>query len=300
MAVATLALAAVWREAAMARAASLAEADRRAAVQVAHYLSIVAPPGGGARSGGDARLLSAAGALLGASFWQGGAQVWLDHTPILSGDTAGTHAAVAPLLHLDGSPRGAVAAWGSVPSAGDAAMVTVSGSLALAAMLAAGLVGSAAQRRRTRVILVGLTLAVVASGIAGQVGAVQAAQRAATDAGLLRTRRVLEVGGVNGRLPSAAVDDLAPGLVVSPLRAADVVRDSLVARDTSGAWVIAVAGQGRAWRLVDRGSAEAVAGVQARILGLGLFALLVTFAAAALPPGAGYFTKSRPDPRAPA
>ncbi|MEO7333181.1 MAG: hypothetical protein ABIZ71_04495 [Gemmatimonadales bacterium] len=297
MLVAALALGAVWREAARARAASVAEADRRAAVLVAEYLSAVASPGSPGRTGADARLLSAAGALVSASFWSGGAQVWLDRTPLLLGDTSGTGAAVAPLVNPDGALRGAVAVWRSVPTAGEEALVAVSGTLALAAIIAATLVGAYTQRPRERGVLTGVTLAVVAVGIAGQVGAIVSADRAATDAGLLRTRRVLEIAAVGARVPPRTVTRLAPGLQVTPVRAAVVVRDSGVTRDTSGAWVVALASRGQAWRLVDPGSARAKGPIRSRIVLFGLVALLATFAAAALPAGEGYLTASRPDPR---
>ena len=298
--VAALALAAVWREAALTRAAILTTADQRTALQVAAYLREVAPPGRAIGTGADARLLSATGTLVGASFWEGHAQVWLDETPLLPGDTTGAAAAVAPLQDLDGAVRGAVAVWGSVPKAAEAAMVGVSGAVALAATLAAWLVGSAARRRRPRRILLGLSLAVVAGGIGGQAAAVIRSERAATDAGLFRTRRILEVSALGARLSRAAAAGLAPGLALSAVEAAGSARDSAVVRDSSGTWLVAVASSDQAWRVTDR-SLEATANDGLlRIAGFGLLALVLVVVAAALPPGAGYLMESRPDPRAPA
>jgi hypothetical protein len=298
--VAALALAAVWREASNTRAALLAAADGRAAVQVAAYLTRLAPPGATAGTSADARLLSAVGTLVGASFWQGNAQVWIDQTPLLPGDTTGTDAVATPLLDRDGTRRGAVAVWGSVPRAAEAAMVGVSGAVAVAAIFATWLVGSAAQRKRPRRILFGITVVVVVTGIIGQAAAVIRSDRAAIDAGLFRTRRILEVSALGTRLSAEAAAGLAPGLVVTSIDAAPPARDSAVTRDASGAWLVAVASQDQAWRLTDR-DAEGIAGDGLlRIAGFGLLALLLTLAAAALPPGAGYLMESRPDPRAPA
>lgn len=280
--------------------AVLAEADRRAAEQLAAYLTAVAPLGRLGRTGADARLLSAAGALVDASFWRGAAQIWLGETPLLPGDTAGTGAGVAPLLDPDGAPRGAVAVWGSVPGAAEAAMVRVSGALAFAAMLAAWLVGSAARRKRSRRLLIAVTVGVVALGILGQAAAVIRAERAATDAGLLRTRRMLEVSALGRRLTAEAAGRLTPGLVVEPLGVPHGLRDSAVTRDSSGAWVVAIAARDQAWRVVDRQAEDGSPYGGLGIVGFGLLALLLTLAAAALPPSEGYFTDSRPDPRAPA
>ena len=137
--VALLALAALWRTAAVARAARLELSDRRAAALVAAYLPAVAPLDRPGRLGADARLLSAAGTLAGASFWTGGVQVWLDGTPLLPGDSTGTDAAVATLVDPDGTLRGSVAAWETVPGRVERAMVTVSGTVASLIYLGPGI-----------------------------------------------------------------------------------------------------------------------------------------------------------------
>ena len=296
--VALLALAALWREAAVARSARLALSDRRAAALVAAYLPTVAPLDRPGRLGADARLLSAAGTLAGARFWTGGMQVWLDGTPLLPGDTAGTDAAVAALVDPDGTVRGSVAAWETVPGRVERAMVTVSGTVAAAAIIAAIMVGAFARRRRAHALLVAVTLAVVAGGVVGQLRAVDRSEIAATDADLLRARRVLEVTAVGRRLPQALVAHLGPGFEVTAVPLDPVTRDSLVARDRTGAWVVAIASRGQAWRLKDPGTPGVWGTVRLRMLLLGLLALAATLAAAALPPSAGYFTESRTAPRA--
>lgn len=299
-ATALLALGALWREAAVARSARLALSDRRAAALVAAHLPAVAPLGRPGRLGADARLLSAAGTLASASFWTGGMQVWIDGTPLLPGDTSGTGAAVAPLIDPDGTVRGSVAAWETVPGRVERAMVTVSGTVAAAAILASVLFGAFRRRRRAHVVLIVVALAVVVGGIEGQIRAVGRSEVAATDADLLRARRVLEVTAVRRRLPGALVARLGPGFVVTAVPLDPDARNTLVTRDSSGAWVVAVASRGQAWRLTDPGAAEVWGAAQVRMLIFGLLSLVATIAAAALPPSAGYLTESRTDLRAPA
>ena len=295
--VALLALTALWREAAVARSARLALSDRRAAALVAAYLPTVAPLDRPGRLGADARLLSAAGTLAGASFWTGGMQVWLDGTPLLPGDTTGTDAAVAALVDPDGTIRGSVAAWETVPGRVERAMVTVSGTVAAAAIFAAIMVGALTRRRRSHAILIAIALAVVASGVVGQLRAVDRSEIAATDADLLRARRVLEVTAVGRRLPEALVAHLGPGFEVTAVPLDPETRDSFVARDSTGAWVVAIASRGQAWRLKDLRMSAGGGAVRLRMLLFGLLALAATLAAAALPPSAGYLTDSRTDPR---
>lgn len=295
---ALLALAALWRTAAVARAARIELSDRRAAALVAAYLPTVAPLDRPGRLGADARLLSAAGTLAGASFWTGGIQVWLDGTPLLPGDSTGTDAGVATLVDPDGTVRGSVAAWETVPGRVERAMVTVSGTVAAAAIVAAVLVGALTRRPRAHTLLVAVTLAVVLGGIVGQVRAVDRSEVAATDADLLRARRVLEVTAVGRRLPEALVVHLAPGFEVTSIPLDPDARDSTVSRDASGAWVVAIASRGQAWRLKDPGPPSRWGEVRLRMLILGFLALAATLAAAALPPSAGYLTESRTDPRA--
>jgi hypothetical protein len=296
--VAILALLALWRDAATARAARLTLSDGRAASLVAAYLRSVAPLDRPGSLGADARLLSAAGTLAGASFWTGGMQVWIDGTPLLPGDTTGTGAARAPLVDADGTVRGDVAAWETVPGRVERAMVTVSGTLAAAAIGATVLIGVFTRRRRLRLILTGVTFAVITGGIVGQLRAVGRSEQAATDADLLRARRVLEVAAVGRRLPDQFVAQLAPGLEVTPVPIDPLSRDSLVTRDRSGAWVIAVASRGQAWRLRELAVLRPWGAVRLRMFLFGLLALAATLAAAALPPSAGYLTESRTDPRA--
>ncbi|MBW8771874.1 MAG: hypothetical protein JF590_01050 [Gemmatimonadetes bacterium] len=296
--VALLALAALWRTAAVARTTRLELSDHRAAQLVAAYLPAMAPLDRPGSLGADARLLSAAGTLAGASFWTGGVQVWLDGTPLLPGDSTGTDAAVATLVDPDGTVRGSVAAWETVPGRVERAMVTVSGTVAAAAIMAAILFGALARRPRAHALLVAVTLAVVLGGIVGQLRAVDRSEVAATDADLLRARRVLEVTAVGRRLPDVLVTHLAPGFDVTPIPLEPDTRDSSVSRDASGAWVVAIASRGQAWRLTDLGPASRWGEVRWRMLILGLLTLAATLAAAALPPSAGYLTESRTDPRA--
>ncbi len=296
--VALLALAALWRQASAARSSRLALSDRRAAALVAAYLPTVAPLDRPGRFGADARLLSAAGTLSGASFWTGGIQVWLDGTPLLPGDTTGTDAAVAALVDPDGTIRGSVAAWETVPGRVERALVTVSGTVAAAAIIAAILFGALTRRRRAHAVLIAVTLAVVMGGIVGQIRAVDRSEIAATDADLLRARRVLEVTAVGRRLPEALVVHLGPGFEVTAVPLDPDTRDSLVARDSTGAWIVAIASRGQAWQLKDPRIPGVWGAVRLRMLLLGLLALAATLAAAALPPSAGYLTESRTDPRA--
>ena len=296
--VALLALAALWRAAAVARSSRLALSDHRAAALVAAYLPTVAPLDRPGRLGADARLLSAAGTLAGASFWTGGMQVWIDGTPLLPGDTTGSAAAVVALIDPDGTVRGSVAAWETVPGRIERAMVTVSGTVAAVAIIAAILFGALTRRRQAHAVLIAVTLAVVVGGIVGQIRAVGRSEIAATDADLLRARRVLEVTAVGRRLPEALVAHLGPGFKVTAIPLDPDARDTLVTWDSTGAWVVAIASRGQAWRLNDPESGVSGGAVRLRMLLFGVLALAATLAAAALPPSAGYFTESRTDPRA--
>lgn len=294
--VAVLALATVWRTASTVRAAAIAAADRHAAALLAEYLGAATTPARSGWRGSDARLLSAAGALIGASFWSGGAQVWLEGNPLFPPDTTGTGAAVAPLRNADGSVRGAVAAWGSIPVDAGERMETVSGALALLAIVVAVMGGILAERPRLRVVLTLTAAAVVVGGILGQLAEVTATERAAADSGLLLTRRVLEVAALGRRLTAAEVDRLAAGLVATPLEGATATRDTVVRRDSTGAWVVVLASRGQAWRLSDPDAAPGRGPARVRILLFGFLALFATLAAAALPVSAGYLTGSRREP----
>lgn len=290
---ALIALVLLARDAESVRAARLAEADARAARLAAEYLVAVAPDSRPGRSGSDARLLSAASSLDAANFWGGHLQVWLDRTPLLPGDTIGTRAAVFPLVDPSGEPRGSVAAWGTLPADLGTSRLVIGVLVAMVAVgiaLATGaLVGPGRSRRAfTWVALVG-----VGAGVVSVIAAVRAATIAAADDGLLRARRVLEVTAVGGRLTVAARQRLTEGYEVTDLAAGEAFRDSVVTRDGHGASVVVIASGRRSWRLRDDEQPARRRAVRLRLYGLGLLALLGTFAAAALPTGADYLTGPR-------
>lgn len=258
----------------------------------------VAPGSRPGRTGADARLLSAAATLATADFWRGHLQVWLDRTPLLPGDTTGTRAGVAPLVDPSGAPRGSVAVWGSVPrDLGTFRLVTGLCVAVLAvgiAVATGGLVGVGRWRR----VFTALALAGVAGGVASVVGAVRSASVAATDVGLLRVRRVVEVAATGTRLNATVLTRLTAGLTITQISGRAPRRDSVVTRDDSGAWVVVVS-RGRAWRLSDDDAPARRRALRFRLFALGLLTFLGTFGAAAFPPGADYLTRSWP-PRAPA
>ena len=294
-----LALVLLGRDAEAARAARIAEADLRAARLAAGYLLAVAPESRPGRWGADARLLSAASALAAASFWRGHLQVWLDRTPLLPGDTVPATAARIPLVDPNGEPRGSVAAWGSVPAdLGTSRLVVglVVAVLAVGIALATGaLVGEGRSRRAfTVVALLGL-----GAGVVSVLSAVRAATIAAMEDGLLRTRRVIEVTAVGGRLDVAARRRLTAGYAVTDVADRVPVRDTAVVREGPGASVVVVASRGRAWRLRDDGSPARLRALRLRLYGVGLLALLGALGAAALPTAADYLSSPR-HPRAPA
>lgn len=296
---ALVALVLLGRDAETARAARIAEADLRSARLAAGYLLAVAPESRPGRSGADARLLSAASTLASSGFWRGELQVWLDRTPLLPGDSVPRTAAVVPLVDPSGAPRGSVAAWGSVPPDLGTSRLVVG---LVVAVLAVGITlttGAFVDAGRSRRIFTGLALAGVAAGVVSAIAAVRAATIAAVDDGLLRTRRVIEVTGVAGRLDQTAWRRFADGYEVTPLVEGVALRDSVVSRDGQGATVVVVASRGRAWRLRDDESPARRRALRIRLYGLGLLAFLGAFAAAALPTGADYLTGSR-HPRAPA
>lgn len=293
---ALVALVLLARDAEQARNARIAEADQRATRLAVGYLRAVAPESRPGRTGADARLLSAAGALATADFWHGHLQVWLDQTPLLVGDTTGTGAPVMPLVDPNGTPRGAVAAWGTVPhDLGTARVVAglVVAVLAVGIALATGAwVGPGRSHRAfTAMAVVGMF-----GGVASVLAGVRAATLAATDDGLLRSRRVIEVTAVGGRLNAAVLAQFTTGLVVTDLSDSTPRRDPAVARDQDGAWVVAIASRGQAWRLRDT-EAPLRRRARLRLYGLGLLAILGAFGAAALPVGADYLSGSR-SPRA--
>jgi hypothetical protein len=259
----------------------------------------VAPDSRPGRSGADARLLSAASTLSTAGFWRGELQVWLDRTPLLPGDSVAQRAAVVPLVDPSGAPRGSVAAWGSVPADLGTSRLVVGLVVAVLAVGIALTTGAFVGPGRSRRLFTEAALAGVAIGVVSVISAVRAATIAAVDDGLLRTRRVVEVTAVGGRLDAAARQRLTVGYEVTDLADGVAYRDSVVARDGHGATVVAVASRGRAWQLRDDESPARRRALRIRLYGLGLLAFLGAFGAAALPTGADYLTGSR-HPRAPA
>ncbi len=282
-----------------ARSARVHEADLRAARLAAGYLLAVAPASRPGALGADARLLSAASSLAATNFWRGHLQVWLDRTPLFPEDTTGAEAAVVPLVDPNGTARGAVAAWGSIPAdLGSAPLV----SGLVVAVLSIGIAlttGALVARGRSRRAFTGLALIGVAAGVVSVIAAVRMATIAAVDDGLLRTRRVIEVTAVAGRLDPAARAGLTAGYEVTELPAGSAARDSVVARDGAGATVVVVASRGRTWRLRDDEAPARRLALRKRLYGLGLLAWLGALAAAALPTRADYLSASR-HPRVPA
>ena len=296
---ALVALVLLGRDAEAARATRIAEADLRAARLASAYLLAVAPASRPGRSGADARLLSAASALSTAGFWRGELQVWLDRTPLLPGDSVVQAAAVVPLVDPSGAPRGSVAAWGSVPADLGTSRLVVGLVVAVLAVGIALTTGVFVGPGRSRRIFTAVALVGVAIGVVSVISAVRAATIAAVDDGLLRTRRVVEVTAVAGRLNVAARRRLTVGYEVTDLADGVAYRDSVVTRDGHGATVVAVASRGRAWLLRDDESPARRRALRIRLYGLGLLAFLGALGAAALPTGADYLTGSR-HPRAPA
>lgn len=294
-----MALVLLGRDAEAARAARLAEADLRAARLAAGYLLAVAPESRPGRSGADARLLSAASTLASATFWRGTLQVWLDRTPLLPVDTVAATAVVVPLVDPSGAPRGSVAAWGSVPADLGTSRLVVGLVVAVLSVGIALATGALVGVGRSRRVFTGVALVGVAAGVVSVISAVRAATVAAVDDGLLRSRRVIEVTAVGGRLDLAARQRLTAGYEVTDLDDGVALRDTVVARDGRGATVVVVASRGRSWRLRDDESPARRRALRIRLYSLGLLALLGSLGAAAFPSGADYLTGSR-HPRAPA
>lgn len=294
---ALVALVLLGRDAEAARRARVREADLRAARLAAGYLLAVAPASRPGALGADARLLSAASSLVGTNFWHGHLQVWLDRTPLFPRDTAGAGAVVVPLVDPNGTPRGAVAAWGSIPAdLGSAPLVAGLGVAVLAVGIALT-TGALVGRGRSRRLFTGVALVGVAAGVVSVIAAVRMATIAAVDDGLLRARRVIEVTAVAGRLGAAARARLTEGYEVTELPARSAARDTVVARDGQGATVVVVASRGRTWRLRDDEAPVRRRELRLRLYTLGFLAWLGAFAAAALPSRADYLSASR-HPRA--
>ncbi|HEU4570997.1 MAG TPA: hypothetical protein VFS07_10535 [Gemmatimonadales bacterium] len=270
------------------------ETDGRAARIAAGYLAFLAAPAP-RRPPGDGRLLSAAGALAGASFWTGGLQVWLDGTPLLPADTTGHRAVAAPLPLLTdsaGRSRASVAAWGHLPSLGrpiGVALVT-----GMAGVVVALLLGRWAFSPRLRVY--GGLVAVLLAGasVAELSHLLRKGANDAASAGLVRARRVVEVATVRRRLRAGEVEALLPGLVVAAAPRATLA-DTLVTAAGDSLVIAAVAGRGQAWRLTDPAPEAPLGAAPRAILWLALLAALG--AAAAIPPWTHYFLI--PAPRGP-
>lgn len=287
------AIAALWRNASDARAALRAESDRRAATMASGYLGIVASERVRTRRPPVERLLSAAAALDAAGFWVGKVQVWYAGTPLLPVDTAGTGAAVAPVVLGASEAPAAVAAWESIPEGAEAGFPWVGAGLAALALISAAAAGEFVRRPRPRAAAATVTLLVVALGAFGEAASLRALLRAGTEGDLVRARRMLEVAAVRRRLTETEVALLSGGLPTRALRPGEAFRDSLVARDTTGVTIAAVTGRGQAWEVGVEGTVERLRPVWAILLTWGLVAMILGFVGAALPPVAGYFTDDR-------
>ena len=287
---ALFALVLLGRDAEEARAARLAEGEVRVAQVAAAYLAAVAPLDRPGRSGADARLLSATTALAAADFWSGKLQVWLDRTPLLPDDTAGARVPVVVLVDPDGAPRGAVAAWETVPRDLGRSRLVTGLLVAVLAVAVAAATGAWVARGRSRRVFLGLALVGVAGGAASVLNGVRAATLASTDDVLLRTRRAVELLAISRGLGPGVLERITPGLTVTPLRGGEARRSAEVVRDRTGAWVVAEASRGRAWRLLDDEAPARRRALRLRFAALILLALLGTFAAGAFPPGEGYLS----------
>lgn len=297
--VGVIALAVVGRTAAVARARMVADADDRAARIAAGYLAVIASADRVDRSPPEMRLLSAAGNLATARFWDGGTQVWLRGIPLLNADTTGRAVAIVAFDVGDSAGAGKVAVWNAISVDRGLPMVAVGSGFAFAALLLVAVAGEFMRIGRTRAAVMAVGLLIVALGLYGQARGVYTTWRQAQDTGLLRARRTLEVTAVGRRLQESEVAAMAGGLVVSPLHADSTRRDTAVVVDTAGAHIAAVAARGQAWRLEAPEGVERYAGQWRRLLGWGVLAMLAGLIAAALPPGGRYLSASRPVPPTP-
>lgn len=284
------ALIALWGVSATARRRILTDGDAQAAAATAGYLGIVASTTRLDRTPSAVRLLSAAGSLAGSSFWQGGVQVWIDGTPLLSGDTAGTGAAVARFPVGDSVGGASVAVWNSAPVGGTAPLVAVGGGFAVAALLVIAFAGEMMGSRRARALVVAAGLLVVIVGVLGQARGVFATWHAVHDSGLQRARRLLEITAAGRRLTDLDAATIGAGLLVRPTQVDLAIRDTGLVRDTLGVHALAVAGGGQAWELTPTAGVERYTSIWRALLGLGLLAILSAFAAAALPTGGRYLS----------
>lgn len=282
------------RESASARQALLFDADIRAASHAAGYLTLIAPP----RSSGtyaDLRLLSAANALASASFWTGHLQVWLDGIPLLPIDSTGASRDAVPLPGIDGNARGAVAAWQTVPITNRVPAQVAPWIGILAILMAAG-TGALVPLGRRRRIMLAAVVGVVLICTVEQSLRVTATEHAATEAGLLRSRRMLEVTAVTARLTEDAVASVTTGWEVTAVKGDSVLRERTVTWDSLGANVAVVAARNQAWRLAAPSERAQLPPVWLRMILFGWLAVIGAIVAGALPPGAGYLSSS---PRTP-
>gem|GEM_PF-4880662 len=267
-----------------------AAADVVAVADAAGYLTAVAPPRAG-RPDPDPRLLSAATALLAASFWTGDLQVWLSDTPLLPRDTSRTAHPTASLPGLDGVLRGTVAAWHTVPDDGMGAFDLWTGLLLVAL---AGAIGRLIPPGRARQLLLLIVLAGVGLALTDRVRSVARAERAVADASLLRSRRMLESTAAGRRLSEPTIAAMTSGLTVPLVKDTLVRRQESVTRDSLGANVLVTGARRQVWRLVaprtDLGSTWVL------LFFLGAVAMAGAGAAGALPPVAGYLTNSSRTP----
>lgn len=291
-----IAVGGLWCTATLARQRILADADLRVARIAAGYLGVVTSAARADRASPETRLLSAAGSLAGARFWQGGLQVWLHGTPLLTADTTGRAAALATFDVGTEPGAGVAGVWETVGPGAGAPLVAVGGGFAVAALLVLGAAGGAMPVGRPRALVAMLGLLVVGAGVLGQGVGAYRTWRDAQDAGLLRARRVLEITALGRRLREGEVAAIAADLVVTPVPHRGAVRDSAVMRDTVGARLTAVAARGQAWEIAAPMGVERYASYWRALVAWGGLALVAGFVSAALTPGRRYLSASRPDP----
>ncbi|HXE56410.1 MAG TPA: sugar ABC transporter permease [Gemmatimonadales bacterium] len=217
------------------------EADAMLAASVAGYLTLVTPVD---RTGGyhPARLVSEANLLANSTFWGAGLQVAVGSVPLVA-DTVGLfpldrellravergqslvrarhqrlgRVAIVPLLDRDLWDRvGWVAVWRSVPvertsDAGFALFAAGLAGLALVVALGGGDVRPAARRAAWA----GVAIAAAASALETD-DQVRRTAAAATDATLIRARRLVELAASRRGVSLAQLHRVAPGVTITP------------------------------------------------------------------------------------
>lgn len=274
----------------------IAAAELRASQHAAAYLTLLAPPREGSKSA-DFRLLSAAHALVGGSFWNGKLQVWLDGNPLLAVDPGMEGRSTVPLPGLDSVPRGAVVAWDVVPEQAGLPAKTLSG-LGVAAIMMLILVGErvrALRVRRAMLWMIG-TVAFICAG--ESIWDVVETRRAALESGLLRSRRLVEAASVSRRLPDSVVAQMTSGWVVTPMKRAEAVRERGVTWDSLGASVVVTAAREQSWQLVAPEGKGGPEGWPWMFL-LMLIGAIGAIVVGALPPDEGYLTTTSGSPLTP-